>query len=199
MLGSWDLACKLRGISFGGALVGRVRIRIESCCAEHGAPVGRSPPRSTTRKRKVRREGGRKRSRLGEFCGRTLGSGPFFFSLRVRASARGRSSTLCEKKRSQFATSSLQGPLTPLGVRPSVRLAPSTERPRLMALRSAVASAAVSRKAGRRRHRLGAFLFGPPRRDRFARTPTSRPAVLVDRSAPVPAAPPSAAADTTGV
>ena len=30
-----------------------------------------------------------------------------------------------------------------------------------MALRSAVASAAVSRKAGRRRHRLGAFLRGP--------------------------------------
>src|SRR6185436_19354929 len=35
--------------------------------------------------------------------------------------------------------------------------APSTECPRLMALRVVVASAVVSRKVGRGRHRLGAF------------------------------------------
>jgi hypothetical protein len=40
-----------------------------------------------------------------------------------------------------------------------VRDAPSTERPRLMALRVVVASAVASREAGRRRHRLGAFSY----------------------------------------
>src|SRR3990170_1666595 len=66
----------------------------------------------------------------------------------------------CEKKVSQIARSSNPGLLTaPCGA-PTVAIAPSTERPRLMALRSAVASAEVSREAGRRRHRLGAFSFG---------------------------------------
>jgi hypothetical protein len=51
--------------------------------------------------------------------------------------------------------------LTAVDDPPSVLLAPSTERLRLMALRQAVASAAVSRKAGQGRHRLGAFLVGP--------------------------------------
>ena len=46
-------------------------------CAEHGAPVGRSPPRFSTRKRTVRRVGGRKRSRLGE-----PGSVPYLGSAR---------------------------------------------------------------------------------------------------------------------
>ena len=64
----------------------------------------------------------------------------------------------CEKERPQIARSEVSSALTSPGVLPRVRDAPSTERQRLMALRSAVASAAVSRKAGRRRHRLGAFL-----------------------------------------
>ena len=46
------------------------------------------------------------------------------------------------------------------------REAPSTERPRLMALRVATASAEVSRIAGRRRHRLGAFSLSPVRSGR---------------------------------
>jgi hypothetical protein len=47
--------------------------------------------------------------------------------------------------------------LTDEALVPRVADAPSTERPRLMALRVATASAEVSRKAGRSRHRLGAF------------------------------------------
>jgi len=54
-----------------------------------------------------------------------------YFSVWPRASAGMRSSTWCEKKRPQFATSSLPGPLTASESAPSVRLAPSTERPRL--------------------------------------------------------------------
>ncbi len=84
--------------------------------------------------------------------------GPFSSSTQCRARATERNLTLCEKKKSQFARSAPRSALTDGGEAPSVRDAPSTERPRLMALRSAVASAAVSREAGRRRHRLGAFL-----------------------------------------
>ena len=51
--------------------------------------------------------------------------------------------------------------MTPPCAHPMVVIAPSTERPRSMALRAAVASAAVGRKAGRRRHRLGAFSCDP--------------------------------------
>jgi len=132
-----------------------------SACAEHGAPVGRSPPRSTTRKRKVRREGGRKRSRLGEFLRPGLRARPFFRRWQAQIMWPWSQFDLCEKKTSQIARSSRPSTLTGPSHRPSVRDAPSTERPRLMALRSAVASAAVSRKAGRRRHRLGAFRCGP--------------------------------------
>ena len=57
---------------------------------------------------------------------------------RPRACGVDRSSTLCEKKRKQFATSSLEAALTELPRPPRVRDAPSTERTRLMALRSAV-------------------------------------------------------------
>ncbi len=103
---------------------------IECRCAEHGAPVGRSPPRSTTRKRNVRREGGQKRSRLGEYFAAGP-SGPAVLSRSTRARARARSSTLCEKKTSQFATCSLSDALTPPTGVPSVRLAPSTEHRRL--------------------------------------------------------------------
>jgi len=56
---------------------------------------------------------------------------PFYLSVWPRASAGMRSSTWCEKKRPQFATSSLPGPLTASESATSVRLAPSTERPRL--------------------------------------------------------------------
>ena len=76
----------------------------------------------------------------------------------------------CEKKKSQIAVTSSPGRLTAARGRPRVLLAPSTERPRLMAFRSAPASAEVSRKAGRRRHRLGAFFVpffsGAPSRTR---------------------------------
>jgi hypothetical protein len=152
-----------------------------AACAEHGAPVGRSPPRSTTRKRKVRREGGRKRSRLGELFPlqrrqsrhpplfgasgepTALAVGPscpaFFFPRRTRAQGADRSLTLCGKERSQFARSCFASSLTGFARTPRVRDAPSTERPRLMALRVVVASAVASREAGRRRHRLGAFSF----------------------------------------
>ena len=85
--------------------------------------------------------------------------GPFFFPHACRARTSRCSSTLCEKKRSQFARTSPRSALTTFAAPHSVRDAPSTERPRLMALRSAAASAAVNREAGRRRNRLGAFLL----------------------------------------
>src|SRR6187549_2635369 len=107
---------------------------VGSACAEHGAPVGRSPPRSTTRKRKVRREGERKRSRLGEFFGSSLRARPFFFSLTGRATTSIRSLTLCEKKNAQFAASASSDVLTDSSSPPSVSHAPSTEHPRLMVL-----------------------------------------------------------------
>ena len=81
-----------------------------------------------------------------------------------------RSLTLCEKKRSQFAESVARGVLTASSRPPNVPHAPSTERWRLMALRVAVASAAVSRKAGRKRHRLGALLCGTGARRGSGRT-----------------------------
>ena len=90
-----------------------------------------------------------------------LAAGPCarpFSSSETLEQARGmRSLTLCEKKTSQFATSLPRAALTARWRPPSVRLAPSTECPRLMTLRVAVASAEVSRIVGRRRHRLGAF------------------------------------------
>ena len=52
-----------------------------------------------------------------------------------------------------------RGRLTPVLHSHSVATAPSRERPRLMALRWAVASAKVSREAGRRRRLFGAFSF----------------------------------------
>lgn len=69
-------------------------------------------------------------ARRTPYCGRAPGSG-LFLSGWPRASAEMRRSTWCEKKRSQFATSSLLGRLTASWSTPSVRLAPSTERPRL--------------------------------------------------------------------
>ena len=57
-----------------------------------------------------------------------------------------------------FVRSPCECPLTATPRSPRVPIAPSTERLRLMALRSAVASADVSREVGRGSHRLGAFL-----------------------------------------
>jgi hypothetical protein len=81
--------------SFGRGLEGPRSICKSPACAEHGAPVGRSPPRSTTRKRKVRREGGRKRSRLGEFAAGPRAR-PLFCPFGTRACAVMRS-RVCEK------------------------------------------------------------------------------------------------------
>ena len=139
-------ACRSPGVgpqfarnSFGRGLDRHVLFCKSPACAEHGAPVGRSPPRSTTRKRMACREGGRKRSRLGEFLrpalGKDLGAGRFFLGTRA-------SSVICsfarfEKKKPQFAETAAPRPLTALAPPPSVLLAPSTERPRLMVLRRA--------------------------------------------------------------
>jgi hypothetical protein len=139
-----------------------------AACAEHGAPVGRSPPRGCTRKRKVPREGGRKRSRLGELFPAPAPAKPAPRSLEppsslwlVRPDLRVRPSLClesaqsnqarpqydrCEKKSPQIAESSISGLLTLPGRAPRLLLAPSTERPRLMVLRWVAASAEVNRK-----------------------------------------------------
>jgi hypothetical protein len=62
---------------------------------------------------------------------------PFFFSRTTRAHTADRSLISCEKKTSQIAQSSLETPLTGLALPPRVLIAPSTERPRLMAPRQA--------------------------------------------------------------
>ncbi len=120
--GSADESSQIAPDSFGHGLDRRGRFCIECRCAEHGAPVGRSPPRSTTRKRKVGREGGRKRSRLGESLRPgTSCSAVFLPGRATRARAACRSSTLCEKKTSQIATSRRSRPLTAHCDHPSVR------------------------------------------------------------------------------
>ena len=150
--------------SFGRVLDRRVPICIECRCAEHGAPVGRSPPEEHY----AEAEGSSGRWTKAFPARRILGGRaleprvrPFFSLGRLEHVLVTRSSTLCEKKTSQIATSMSREALTQVDDPPSVRLAPSTERPRLMVLRVAPASAEVSRIAGRRRHRLGAFLVGP--------------------------------------
>jgi hypothetical protein len=114
--------------------------------------VNASPPvptkRAGTRRHQLHAVGTHEAIRLGRAHVRIK---------RVPRSASGRYlDSSCRKLR---GISSL-GCLTGNNLIPRVPDAPSTERPRLMALRSAVASAAVSREAGRRRHRLGAFLLG---------------------------------------
>ena len=113
-------------------------------------------------------------------CGRACVPGPSFALSPTRAHAPRRSSTHCEKKRAQFARTCEFGALTAARGAPRVSDAPSTERSRLMALRSAAASAAVSREAGRRRHRLGAFRCGPRR----LRAPPTAPGVRRQTSSP---------------
>jgi hypothetical protein len=179
---SHDATSQFACDSFGRALAGRVRIRIECRCAEHGAPVGRSPPRSTTRKRTVCREGGRKRSRLGEFLRPGPRARPFSFLRATRACTCMRSLNCVKRKLRKLRASASHTALTRVDNAHSVLLAPSTERPRLMALRVAVASAKVSRIAGRRRHRLGAFLMAggnavSPRRPPSSAQRTAQPSL----------------------
>jgi hypothetical protein len=111
-------------------LIGQVQFRRFPPGPSTGA--GRTkPPRSTTRKRTVRREVNQRDPGLANPFGRAFVQPPRRASP-ARASTATRSLTLCEKKTSQFATSSLSGALTRSGDPPSVPSAPSTERPRLM-------------------------------------------------------------------
>jgi len=79
----------------------------------------------------------------------------------VRAQASRRNIVLLVKKHSQTADFAIGSDLTAHEPRRSVPIAPRTERPRLMALRQAVASAAVGWEVGRGSHRLGVLLRGP--------------------------------------
>ena len=152
------------------------------------------------------------------FAGRALGPVPYFLSDRFCARAHDANAKpmLANRNVRNERVFSIRHPLTTRCRPPRVAIAPSTECPRLMALRAAVASAAVGRGAGRRRHRLGAFRRGPanceakfhpqcecrnlrqnqrrPRltpvgqRSRFAPAPrTERPRLMASRPAPAPA------------
>jgi hypothetical protein len=160
-------------ISCGRALERSVRDGVESCLRrargagrtkppeEHYAEADRSSGRWTKAfpARRTLRVGRRSR--------------PVLFSCRPRACVSRRSSICAKRKERKLRKVGFAGTLTELDEAHRVRFAPSTEHPRLMALRSAPASAEVSWEAGRRRHRLGAFSFlrttsvtgvvGPPR------------------------------------
>src|SRR6478735_4862978 len=112
---------------------------VDCRCAEHGTRLGRSPPGRPY----AEAEGQPGRWTKAHPARRN--HGPFL----SRAQASSRKLLLCEKKRTQSASFAIASHLTTRWPDRSVPCAPRKERLRLMALRQAVASAAVGWEAGR--------------------------------------------------
>ena len=147
------------------------RIPLRGCVPERRLPLRRARDASRTKlSRKAVRGSGRS---VGEVDESAPGSAKPWSCL-GRAHGVQRKYVRIVKKNPQRAGIAVRARLTPAPRARSVLIAPRTERLRLMALRQAVASAEVSREAGRRSTGLGAFLRGMAMRNTSTHAEFSR-------------------------